>query len=73
MGRWGLRASDLVGLIARTTPVEEVQKRPEGLSVFIVDPRDAGDRLKVRRRRVMMNNFTNELGFDGVEVPGPYG
>ena len=34
-----------------------------------MDLRDAGDRLKVKRRRVMMNNFTNELELDGVEVP----
>ena len=61
--------SDLMVLLARTTPIESVQRRSEGLSVFIVDLRDAGDRLKVKRRRVMMNNFTNELLFDGVEVP----
>ena len=59
--------SDLMVLLARTTPVEEMEKRSEGLSVFIVDLRDVGDRLKVKRRRVMMNNFTNELEFDGVE------
>ena len=46
-----------------------MERRSEGLSVFIVDLRDAGDRLKVKRRRVMMNNFTNELELDGVEVP----
>ena len=61
--------SDLMVLLARTRPIESVQRRSEGLSVFIVDLRDAGDRLKVKRRRVMMNNFTNELLFDGVEVP----
>jgi acyl-CoA dehydrogenase len=61
--------SDLMVLLARTAPVEEMEKRSEGLSVFIVDLRDVGDRLKVKRRRVMMNNFTNELEFDGVEVP----
>ena len=61
--------SDLMVLLARTTPVEEVERRSDGLSVFIVDLRDAGDRLKVKRRQVMMNNFTNELEFDGVEVP----
>ncbi len=61
--------SDLMVLLARTTPLEELEKRSDGLSVFIVDLRDVGDRLKVKRRRVMMNNFTNELEFDGVEVP----
>ena len=61
--------SDLMILLARTTPLEEVEKRSHGLSVFIVDLRENVDRLKVARRRVMMNNFTNELSFDGVEVP----
>ncbi len=61
--------SDLMILLARTTPLEEVKKRSHGLSVFIVDLRETGDRLKVERRRVMMNNFTNALSFDGVEVP----
>ena len=61
--------SDLMVLLARTTPIEEVGKRSEGLSVFIVDLREAGDRLRVDRRRVMMNNFTNELEFRDLEVP----
>lgn len=61
--------SDLMVLLARTTPLEEVEKRSEGLSVFIVDLREAGDRLRVDRRRVMMNNFTNELEFRDLEVP----
>jgi acyl-CoA dehydrogenase len=61
--------SDLMVLLARTTPLEEVKKRSHGLSVFLVDLREVGDRLKVHRRRVMMNNFTNELEFEGVEVP----
>ncbi len=61
--------SDLMILLARTTPLEEVEKRSHGLSVLIVDLRETGDRLKVERRRVMMNNFTNELEFEGVEVP----
>ncbi len=61
--------SDLMVLLARTTPLEEVEGRPDGLSVFIVDLREVGGRLKVKRRRVMMNNFTNELEFMDVEVP----
>lgn len=62
--------SDLMVLLARTTPIEEVEKRSHGLSVFIVDLRDIkGKSLDVRRRRVMMNNFTNELEFRNVEVP----
>src|SRR5215207_1367511 len=62
--------SDLMILLARTTPVEEVEKRSHGLSVFIVDLRPIIDKnLTVQRRRVMMNNFTNKLEFKDVEVP----
>lgn len=62
--------SDFMVLLARTTPIEEVEKRSHGLSVFIVDLRDIkGKNLTVKQRRVMMNNFTNELEFDDVEVP----
>jgi acyl-CoA dehydrogenase len=61
--------SDLMVLLARTTPIREVEKRSDGLSVFLVDLREVGDRLDVKRRRVMMNNFTNELVFRDVEVP----
>jgi acyl-CoA dehydrogenase len=63
--------SDLMVLLARTTPVEEVEKRSRGLSVFLVDLREAaaGDGLTVKRRRVMMNNETNELLFENLRVP----
>jgi acyl-CoA dehydrogenase len=62
--------SDLMVLLARTTPMEDVEKRSHGLSVFIVDLREIkGKNLGVKRRRVMMNNFTNELEFRDVEVP----
>ena len=61
--------SDLMVLLARTTPLEKVEKRSRGLSAFIVDLRDVGDSLGVKPRRVMMNNFTNELEFRDLEVP----
>ncbi len=61
--------SDLMILLARTTPTEEVEKRSHGLSAFIVDLRGVGESLEVKRRRVMMNNFTNELEFKDLEVP----
>lgn len=61
--------SDLMILLARTTPIEEVEKRSRGLSAFIVDLRSVGGSLEVKRRRVMMNNFTNELEFKDLEVP----
>src|SRR5215203_588394 len=60
--------SDLMILLARTTPIERVEKRSHGLSVFLVDLRGA-EGLTVKPRRVMMNNATNELVFDGLRVP----
>jgi acyl-CoA dehydrogenase len=60
--------SDLMILLARTTPLEEVEKRTQGLSVFLVDLRDA-DGLTVEPRRVMMNNATSELVIEGLRVP----
>ena len=60
--------SDLMILLARTTPVEQVEKRSSGLSVFLVDLREA-EGLTVRPRRVMMNNATSELAFEGVRLP----
>ncbi len=62
--------SDLMLLLARTTPLDQVKKRTEGLSVFIVDLREAiGDGLTVKPRRVMINNNTNELLFEDLEIP----
>jgi len=60
--------SDLMVLLARTTPPEEAEKRTRGLSVFLVDLRDA-DGLTVKPRRVMMNNATSELRFEDLRVP----
>jgi alkylation response protein AidB-like acyl-CoA dehydrogenase len=61
--------SDLMVLLARTTPLDKVEKRTAGLSVFLVDIRDAGDALQVRPIEAMINHETNEVFFDGVEVP----
>ena len=69
---WISRAqhSDLMLLIARTTPVEQVQKRTEGLSVLLVNLREAEGRgLTIRPIRTMMNHATTEVFFDDVEVP----
>lgn len=60
--------SDLMILLARTTPIEEVEKRSRGLSVFLFDLREV-EGLTVNQRRVMMNNETNELHFDDVRIP----
>jgi len=61
--------SDLMVLLARTTPLEEVEEKTEGLSVFVVDLREAGDDLQVSPVETMINHETNELVFDGLEVP----
>jgi acyl-CoA dehydrogenase len=61
--------SDLMLLLARTTPLPEVKKRGDGLSLFLLDLRTVGDRLTVEPIRTMVNNETNRLTFDGVEVP----
>jgi acyl-CoA dehydrogenase len=68
---WTSRAlhSDLMLLLARTTPLEEVERRSDGLSVFLVDMREAGDRLEIRPIRTMINHATTEVFLDGVEVP----
>jgi acyl-CoA dehydrogenase len=60
--------SDLMLLLARTTPLSEVRKRTEGLSVFLIDIRDLKG-FEVRPLRVMMNHSTNVLFFDNVEIP----
>lgn len=61
--------SDLLLLLCRTTPAEAVERRTDGLSVLLVDMREAGDRLQVRPIRTMVNHETNELLFDDLEVP----
>ncbi|HEX2044143.1 MAG TPA: acyl-CoA dehydrogenase family protein [Gaiellaceae bacterium] len=61
--------SDLMLLLARTTPLEEVERKSDGLSVFLVDMRAAGDRLSIRPLRTMMNHATTEVFMDGVELP----
>ena len=62
--------SDLMLLLARTTPLSEVKKKSEGLSVFIVDLREAiGKGVTVRPIRNMVNHETNELFIDNLEVP----
>ena len=62
--------SDYMILLARTTPLDEVKRRSEGLSVFLFDLREAiGNGLTVNPRRVMINNETNELLFEDLRVP----
>ena len=62
--------SDLLILLARTTPLDQVKKKSEGLSVFLLDLHTAlGHGLTVKPIRVMINNETNELLFEHVVVP----
>ena len=57
-------------LLARTTPREQVQKKTDGLSVFLVDMREAlGNGLTIRPIRTMMNHATTEVFFDNLDVP----
>jgi acyl-CoA dehydrogenase len=65
-----IQHSDLMILLARTTPLAEVTKKSEGMSIFIVDLRDAiGKGLTVRPIRNMVNHETNELFFENLEIP----
>ena len=62
--------SDLMLLLARTKPLEECTRRSDGLSVFLVDIREArGKGLEIRRLPAMINHNTTELFFDGLRVP----
>jgi len=61
--------SDLMLLLARTTPRDEVEEKTGGLSVFVVDLREAGDAVRVRPLATMINHETNELFFDDLEIP----
>jgi acyl-CoA dehydrogenase len=62
--------SDLMLLMARTTPIEQVKKRADGLSMMLVDMRSAvGKGLTIRPVRTMMNHATTELFLDDLEVP----
>jgi alkylation response protein AidB-like acyl-CoA dehydrogenase len=58
-------------LLARTTPVEEVEKKTEGLSTFIVDMKQAlkAGTMTIRPIKTLMNHATTEIFLDGVEVP----
>ncbi len=69
---WTSRAqySDLMLLLARTTPKDRTAKRTDGLSVFLVDMREAlGNGLEIRPIRTMINHQTNELFFDNMRIP----
>jgi acyl-CoA dehydrogenase len=61
--------SDLMLLLARTTPYDQLSDKTAGLSVFIVDLREAKGSIEVKPLDLMINHHTNALFFDNVEVP----
>ena len=72
---WISRAehSDLMLLIARTTPHDRIEKKTDGLSVFLIDLRTAvGKGVTIRPLRTMMNHATTEVFFDNLEVPASH-
>ena len=69
---WTSRAeqSDLMVLLARTTPKDQVKKRTEGLSVFLIDMRETiGHGMTIKPIRTMINHSTTEVFFDNMEIP----
>jgi acyl-CoA dehydrogenase len=65
-----LQHSDLMILLARTTPLSEVKKKSEGMSIFLVDKREALHRgMTMKPIRNMVNHETNEVFFDNLEIP----
>ena len=69
---WTSRAlySDLMMLLARTTPVDQVKRKTDGLSVFLVDMREAlGKGMTIRPIKAMINHNTTEVFFDNLRIP----
>ena len=65
-----IQHSDLMILLARTTPLAEVKRKSEGMSIFLVDLKDAIDHgMQVKPIANMVNHETNELFFDDLEIP----
>ena len=65
-----IQHSDLMILLARTTPLADVKRKSDGMSIFLVDLRDAiGHGMTVRPIMNMVNHETNELFFDDLELP----
>jgi acyl-CoA dehydrogenase len=68
---WTSRAehSDLMMLLARTTPKEQVAKKTDGLSLFILDMKEQSDKIDIRPIDTMINHATTEVFFEGAEIP----
>ena len=63
------KQSDLMLLLARTTPYDDVKDKTQGISVFIVDMRDVKGKLDIQPLDMMVNHHTNSIFFEDVEVP----
>ena len=63
------KQSDLMLLLARTTPYEELKDKTQGLSVFLVDMRNIKGKLDIQPLDMMFNHHTNILFFENVEIP----
>src|SRR5205807_10266553 len=64
-----VKQSDLMLLLVRTTPYEELKDKTQGISVFLVDLRDVKGKLEVQPLDIMVNHHTNTVFFEDVEVP----
>jgi acyl-CoA dehydrogenase len=64
-----VKQSDLMLLLARTTPYNELKDKTHGLSVFLLDLRDIKGKLEIKPLDMMINHHTNILFFEDVEVP----
>src|SRR5438477_8151267 len=64
-----VKQSDLMLLLARTTPYEELKDKTQGLSVFLVDLRDVKGKLEVQPLDIMVNHHTNTCFFEDMEIP----
>ncbi len=64
-----LKQSDLMVLLARTTPFEDVARKTDGMSLFLVDLRTAGSAIEVTPIEIMFNQHTNAVFFSDLEVP----
>lgn len=63
------KQSDLMLLLARTTPYNEVQDKTQGISVFVVDMRNVKGKLQIQPLDMMVNHHTNTIFFEDVEIP----
>lgn len=68
---WTSRAehSDLMMILARTTPKDQIKKKTDGLSLFLLDMKDQADKLDIRPIDTMINHATTEVFIEGAEVP----